>query len=64
MAEEDKTYCGRDDRSHVDARDESQMDELSRKFGVSKQYILHVMRQVGNDYKKVEAYLRNNQNYY
>lgn len=64
MAEEDKTYCGQDDRSHVDARNHSEVELLARKFGVGKEDILDILKQVGNDPEKVEAYIKNKQNSY
>jgi hypothetical protein len=61
MASEDKTYCGQDDR---DAGEDSRITELCNKFAVNKQDIVDLMQQLGNDYTRVEEYLRNKQNSY
>jgi hypothetical protein len=61
MASEDKTYCGRGDRSDMN---DSDIYSLAERLGVSVQDILDVMEQVGEDREKVVAYFHDKENSY
>jgi hypothetical protein len=58
MADNKRNKGGRD-RSRVAGGQEWEMAYLREKMGVSTQAINGAIRAVGNDRKKVEAYLRN-----
>lgn len=64
MASEDKSYCGQDDRSHVDQGNDTQLATLSKKLGVTPEDILDIMSQNNIDISKVEEYYRNKQSSY
>ena len=64
MASEDKTYCGQDDRSHVDQGDDTRLSAISKKLGVTVQDILDVMSQQHITINQVEEYFHNKQNSY
>ena len=64
MASEDKTYCGQDDRSHVDQGDDTRLAAISKKLGVAIQDILDVMSQQHITINQVEEYFHNKQNSY
>ena len=64
MAEEDKTYCGREDRDHVDGRDSSLVSRLAKKLAITEQDVIDAMEQVGNDPAKVEAFFHDKENSY
>jgi len=64
MASEDKTYCGQDDRSHVDQGNDTRLSAISKKLGVTVQDILDVMSQQHITINQVEEYFHNKQNSY
>ncbi len=64
MASEDKSYCGQDDRSHVDQGHGTQLAALSKKLGVTPQDILDIMAQNNIGINNVEEYYRNKQSSY
>lgn len=64
MASEDKTYCGREDRSHVDEGDDTKLAMLSRKLGVTVKDLVDIMTQRHIGINQLEDYFHNNQNAY
>jgi len=64
MASEDKTYCGRDDRSHVDEGDDTTLALLSKKLNIPVKHILEIMSQQHMSINQVEDYFHNKQNAY
>lgn len=64
MVSEDKTYCGSEDRSHVDAGSDTKLAMLSKKLGVSIKDILDVMSLYQLGINQIEDYFHNKQNAY
>lgn len=64
MASEDKTYCGQDDRSHVDQGNDTRLAAISKKLGIPVKDILDVMSQQHITINQVEEYFYNKQNSY
>lgn len=64
MVSEDKTYCGSEDRSHVDAGGDTKLAMLSKKLGVSIKDILDVMSLYQLGINQIEDYFHNKQNAY
>lgn len=64
MASEDKTYCGRDDRSHVDQGDGTKLAMLSKKLNIPVKDILDIMAREHIGINQIEDYFHNKQNAY
>lgn len=64
MASEDKSYCGQDDRSHVDEGNDTRIAVLAKKLGVTPKDILDIMAQNNIGINQVEEYYRNKQSSY
>lgn len=64
MASEDKTYCGREDRSHVDQGDDTKLAMLSKKLNVPVKDIVDIMAREQIGITQIEDYFHNKQNAY
>ncbi len=55
---DDKDLRGRQDRSRVAGDEDYEVQYLANKLGVSEEEVRTAIHAVGNDRKKVEAYLK------
>lgn len=55
---DDKSKTGGQDRTHIATGESYEVRDWARKFAVTEQQLLDAVRNVGNDAKAVEAYLK------
>lgn len=64
MADEDKTYCGEQDRNPFLGDRDPRMQELLTKYAVTRQDVLDVMSIVGDSFEAIANYFHDKQDAY
>lgn len=56
---DDKSKTGNPDHSRINTHENDELEDWSKKFGVSKEKLKTAIKAVGDQVKAVEAYLKN-----
>ncbi len=55
---DDKSKSGAQDRARISLSDDYEVQDWTKKFGVTKEQLTAAVKSVGNDAKAVEAHLK------